>query len=246
MSRAGGCCGRSSSVAARRTTTSPTRRRWTRRGRRSQTPGTSSRPWPPGSRVGATESAGPFWPCTGPRDGRHGWRMPGGRRPSRRWPSAETNAGLYLDASALVQLYVAEPGSDAVRSAMRTARGWYMCRVRFAETPRALALAAGESAVRGLAQEWPRDCRGRPGARRARHLARVRRRVRSLDVLHLASALPPPRLTCASRAGIGGGRTRPAITVCGCVPTPGPRMRDFGLAPRSAAEPSGARGPISV
>jgi prevent-host-death family protein len=62
---------------------------------------------------------------------------------------------LYLDASALVKRYVAEPGSDAIRSAMQEANGWFMCRVGFVETARAVGLVAGEPAVRRFTQEWP-------------------------------------------------------------------------------------------
>jgi hypothetical protein len=54
-----------------------------------------------------------------------------------------------------VKRYVAEPGSDAVPSAMQAASGWLMCRVGFVETARAIGMAAGASVVRGFAQAWP-------------------------------------------------------------------------------------------
>src|SRR6476660_2818470 len=43
---------------------------------------------------------------------------------------------LYLDASALVKRYVAEPGRDTVLDAMDRAEGWFMCRIGFVETVR--------------------------------------------------------------------------------------------------------------
>jgi hypothetical protein len=95
-----------------------------------------------------------------------------------------------------VKRYVAEPGSDAVRSAMQVASGWFMCRIGFVETARAVGLAAGESAVRRFAQEWPafgvvevdQDL-----VERAASFASVGA-LRSLDSLHLASALLLPRV----------------------------------------------------
>jgi predicted nucleic acid-binding protein len=94
-----------------------------------------------------------------------------------------------------VKRYVAEPGSDAVRSAMQAASGWFMCRVGFVETARAVGLVAGESAVRRFVQEWPafgvvevdQDL-----VERAASLA-LAGGLRSLDALHLASALLLPR-----------------------------------------------------
>ena len=91
--------------------------------------------------------------------------------------------------------YVAEPGSDAVRSAMQEAHGWFMCRVGFVETARAVGLAAGESAVRRFAEEWPAfgvvevD---QELVERAASLA-FSSALRSLDALHLASALLLPQ-----------------------------------------------------
>jgi predicted nucleic acid-binding protein len=78
---------------------------------------------------------------------------------------------------------------------MQGATGWFMCRVGFVETARAVGLVAGESAVRRFAQEWPafgvvevdQDL-----AERAASLA-VGGALRSLDALHLASALLLPR-----------------------------------------------------
>ncbi len=91
--------------------------------------------------------------------------------------------------------YVAEPGSDVVRAAMEQADGWFMCRIGFVETARAVSLAAGERVVRGFRTEWPafgvveldQDL-----AERAAGLAAAGV-LRSLDALHLAAALLLPR-----------------------------------------------------
>jgi predicted nucleic acid-binding protein len=94
-----------------------------------------------------------------------------------------------------VKRYVAEAGSDAVRSAMQTASGWFMCRVGFVETARAVGQVAGESAVSRFAQEWPAFAVvevDQELAERAASLA-LAGALRSLDALHLASALLLPR-----------------------------------------------------
>jgi predicted nucleic acid-binding protein len=78
---------------------------------------------------------------------------------------------------------------------MQVANGWFMCRVGFVETARAVGLVAGESVVRRFAQEWPafgvvevdQDL-----AERAASLA-LAGALRSLDALHLAAALLLPR-----------------------------------------------------
>ncbi|MGH9064296.1 MAG: type II toxin-antitoxin system VapC family toxin [Acidimicrobiales bacterium] len=101
---------------------------------------------------------------------------------------------MYLDASALVKRYVAEPGSDLVRSAMQAAERWYICRIGFVETVRAVGLAAGRSATRAVSEEWPSfgvvevD---QELAERAAGLA-LDEGLRSLDALHLAAALLLP------------------------------------------------------
>jgi hypothetical protein len=50
---------------------------------------------------------------------------------------------LCLDASALVKRYVAEPGIDLVRTEMQATEGWYICRIGFVETVRAVGFTAG-------------------------------------------------------------------------------------------------------
>ena len=95
--------------------------------------------------------------------------------------------------------YVAEPCSELVRGAMGEAEAWFMCRVGYVETFRAVGLAAGPSAARRVREEW--DAIGvievdRALAEDAAELA-LRHDLRSLDALHLASALllPPGDLT---------------------------------------------------
>jgi uncharacterized protein len=70
-----------------------------------------------------------------------------------------------------------------------------MCRVGFLETARAVGLAAGRAALRALRSEWPAfgvievD---QQLVERAAELA-LRHELRSLDALHLASALVLPQ-----------------------------------------------------
>jgi uncharacterized protein len=102
----------------------------------------------------------------------------------------------------LVKRYVAEPGSDVVRTAMQSADGWYMCRVGFVETIRAVGLAAGERATQAVRREWPSfgvvEVDGEL-AERAAGLV-LEDDLRSLDALHLAAALllPPDELVLAT------------------------------------------------
>jgi hypothetical protein len=56
---------------------------------------------------------------------------------------------------AVVVDYVAEPGSDLVREAMAQAEPWFMCRVGFVETVRAVELAGGRTAAKSVTEEWP-------------------------------------------------------------------------------------------
>ena len=90
---------------------------------------------------------------------------------------------------------MAEPGSDVLRELMGQADGWFMCRVGYLETVRAVGLAGSPSAVRAVQREWAafgvievdQDL-----VERATELA-LAHELRSLDVLHLASALILPR-----------------------------------------------------
>ncbi|HZJ10669.1 MAG TPA: type II toxin-antitoxin system VapC family toxin [Trueperaceae bacterium] len=101
---------------------------------------------------------------------------------------------LYLDASALVKRYVKEEGSDLVRSAMEEASSWAMCRVGYVETARAVSLAYGRDAVTQIDEDWPsfnvvevdQDL-----TEKAAEIA-FSSGLRSLDALHMASALTLP------------------------------------------------------
>jgi predicted nucleic acid-binding protein len=78
---------------------------------------------------------------------------------------------------------------------MGDADGWFMCRVGYLETARAVGLAGSSSAVRAVQNEWAafnvlevdQDL-----VERATDLALIHD-LRSLDALHLASALVLPR-----------------------------------------------------
>jgi predicted nucleic acid-binding protein len=78
---------------------------------------------------------------------------------------------------------------------MGRADGWFMCRVGYLETARAVALAGSPSAVRAVQKEWAalnvievdHDL-----VESATELA-LAHDLRSLDALHLASALILPR-----------------------------------------------------
>ena len=98
---------------------------------------------------------------------------------------------LYLDPSALVKRYVAEPASDLVRQTMAQAEEWFICRVGYVEVVRALGLTGGNPAARAFREEW-----GAFGVvavdkdlvEAAAELTRGHD-LRSLDALHMAAAL---------------------------------------------------------
>jgi uncharacterized protein len=109
---------------------------------------------------------------------------------------------LYLDASALVKRYVAQPGSEVVRDAMADAHAWFMCRIGFVETYRALGIAAGDRVAQRFATEWPAfgSIEVDAGLAEAAAGLAVQRGLRTLDALHLAAALvlPADRLLFAA------------------------------------------------
>lgn len=94
----------------------------------------------------------------------------------------------------MVKRYVAEPGSDAVRTAMQAADGWYICRIGFVETIRAVGLAAGERATRTVREELPSFGVVEVDEELAERAAQLvlEDDLRSLDALHLAAALLLP------------------------------------------------------
>ena len=87
--------------------------------------------------------------------------------------------------------YVAEPGSEVVRDAMERAEGWFMCRVGFLETVRAVGLAGAPAAARAAREEWPAFAVIDVDQRLVEEAAAlaIEHELRSLDALHLASAL---------------------------------------------------------
>jgi predicted nucleic acid-binding protein len=90
---------------------------------------------------------------------------------------------------------VTEDGSDVVRAAMQRAQGWFVCRVGFVETMRAVSLTGGSAAAGSLRREWPAFGVIEVDARVAEHAASLTllRDLGSLDSLHLAAALVLPR-----------------------------------------------------
>lgn len=90
--------------------------------------------------------------------------------------------------------YVAEPGSDAVRDAMESADGWFMCRAGYVETLRAVTLAAGTAAAKAVRNEWPAFAVIEVDQRLVEDAAElaVEHELRSLDALHLAASLILP------------------------------------------------------
>jgi uncharacterized protein len=97
---------------------------------------------------------------------------------------------------------VAEPGSDMLRDAMSRADGWFMCRIGYVETIRAVSLSAGRRAAEPIRREWAAfgvvDVDQRL-AEEAAELA-IQHDLRSLDALHLAAArlLPDDELVLAT------------------------------------------------
>ena len=109
---------------------------------------------------------------------------------------------LYLDASALVKRYVAEPGSEIVRAAMADADGWFMCRVGFVETFRATGLAAGERIANRFRRDWPAFNSLEVDAALVDDAAglALSTGLRTPGALHLAAALVLPRENLAFAA----------------------------------------------
>lgn len=109
---------------------------------------------------------------------------------------------LYLDASALVKRYVEEEGSDLVLRAMDEATAWSICRIGYVETVRAVALVGGQKAVKRVDTDWLSFDVVEVDAALAEHATQLAlsAELRSLDALHLASALvlPPQDLTVAT------------------------------------------------
>jgi len=111
---------------------------------------------------------------------------------------------VYLDTSSLVKLYVAEPGSDAVRKLVTEAAVVATSGIAYPETraalarrrrERALGPAAFATARRAFEEDWPRYLAVDVSAsicRAAGELAE-RYRLRGYDSVHLASYLEVAR-----------------------------------------------------
>lgn len=109
---------------------------------------------------------------------------------------------LYLDASALVKRYVKEEGSELVVRAMDAANAWSMCRIGYVETVRAVGMAGGRRAAERVEADWLSFDVVEVDSALAEHAAQLTlaAELRSLDALHLASALllPAENLTVAT------------------------------------------------
>lgn len=109
---------------------------------------------------------------------------------------------LYLDASALVKRYVEEEGSEDLLAAMDDASGWSICRIGYVETLRAVALAGGHKTVTRVEKDWLSFDVIEVDQALTEHAAKLAlsAELRSLDALHLASALvlSPGDLTFAT------------------------------------------------
>jgi predicted nucleic acid-binding protein len=78
---------------------------------------------------------------------------------------------------------------------MGRADGWFMCRIGFVETVRAVGLSAGQAAAKSVGEEWPAFGVIEVDQRLVEDAAKlaIDRELRSLDALHLAAALTLPR-----------------------------------------------------
>jgi predicted nucleic acid-binding protein len=78
---------------------------------------------------------------------------------------------------------------------MARADGWFMCRVGFVETVRAVSLSAGQTAAMTVRAEWTAFGVIEVDQRLAEDAAElaIARELRSLDALHLAAALMLPQ-----------------------------------------------------
>jgi predicted nucleic acid-binding protein len=81
-----------------------------------------------------------------------------------------------------------------VVDAMQRAEGWFICRAGFVETVRAVGLVAGQGATKAVADEWPAFAIVEVDQLLVEHAAALalKRKLRSLDALHLAAALVLP------------------------------------------------------
>jgi uncharacterized protein len=78
---------------------------------------------------------------------------------------------------------------------MGCAEGWFMCRIGFVETVRAVGLSASQAAAATVREEWPAFGVIEVDQRLIEDAAKlaIGRELRSMDALHLAAALMLPR-----------------------------------------------------
>jgi uncharacterized protein len=78
---------------------------------------------------------------------------------------------------------------------MDRAEGWFMCRVGFVETIRAVGLSAGQATAGTVREEWPAFGVIEVDQRLVEDAAElaIARELRSMDALHLAAALILPQ-----------------------------------------------------
>jgi predicted nucleic acid-binding protein len=85
---------------------------------------------------------------------------------------------------------------------MNEADGWFMCRIGFVETTRAVGLVAGPASLKSIRAEWPAFGVIEVDQALAEHASRLalKRNLRSLDSIHLAAALlvPAPDVVLAT------------------------------------------------
>lgn len=77
---------------------------------------------------------------------------------------------------------------------MQQADGWFICRVGYVETMRAVGLTAGRAAAGRVREEWPAFGIVELDQQLVEHAAQLTlaHELRSLDALHLAAALVLP------------------------------------------------------
>jgi uncharacterized protein len=78
---------------------------------------------------------------------------------------------------------------------MNRAESWFMCRIGYVETIRAVGLSAGQAAAATVREEWPAFGVIEVDQRLVEDAAKlaITRELRSMDALHLAAALTLPR-----------------------------------------------------
>ncbi len=78
---------------------------------------------------------------------------------------------------------------------MDRADGWFICRIGYVETVRAVGLSAGQAAATTMREEWPAFSVIEVDQRLAEDATKlaITRELRSMDALHLAAALMLPQ-----------------------------------------------------